>query len=418
MSNAKHLRGSAWLNFNRVLCERWSTSNVVLLGDAAATAHFSVGSGTKLAHGKRHRARRRHLRAKPTCRAAFAPLRGRAPRSKCCACRTRRATRPNGSRTSSAISHLDPVQFNYSLLTRSQRISHENLRAARSGMAGGAEKWFERRRPGARPNAARAADVRAVPAARARACEPRRASRRWRSTRRVDGCPNDWHFAHYAERAKGGAGLVFTEMTCVSPEGRISPGCTGLYSARARARLEAARRFRARRDRGQDRASSSAIPARRARPSSAGRRSDAPLPDGQLAGDRPPRPCRGRRHNQMPQRDDRADMDRVRDEFVASAEMAARVRLRHGSSCTARTAICCRPSSRRSPTGARDEYGGTLENRMRFPLEVFRAVRAAWPDEKPISVRISAHDWVGADGITPAGRGRDRAPARRRPAST
>ena len=125
---------------------------------------------------------------------------------------------------------LDPVQFNYSLLTRSQRISHENLRQRDPQWLAGAEKWFEQKATGAPAQCRAAADVRAVSRARRRACRTASCVSPMAQYRAVDGTPSDWHFVHYAERAKGGAGLVFTEMTCVSPEGRISPGCTGLYS--------------------------------------------------------------------------------------------------------------------------------------------------------------------------------------------
>ena len=226
MSNAKHLRGSAWLNFNRVLCERWSTGNVVLLGDAAATAHFSVGSGSKLAMESAI-ALANYLHSEPSMEKAFARYEDER--------RLEVLRLQNAARNSTEwfedverYLHLDPVQFNYSLLTRSQRISHENLRQRDPEWLTGAEKWFETKATGAIPNAVRRPmfvplRVRGVELKNRVVVSP------MDQYRAVDGTPNDWHFVHYAERAKGGAGLVFTEMTCISPEGRITPGCTGLY---------------------------------------------------------------------------------------------------------------------------------------------------------------------------------------------
>ena len=161
MTNARHLRGSAWLNFNRVLCETWSHDNIVLMGDAAATAHFSVGSGTKLALESAIA-----LAELPAHRAdhggGVQALRGGPAHRRCCACRARRATPRSGSRTWSAISISHPVQFNYSLLTRSQRISHENLRQRDKAWLEGAEMWFEEQATGA-----------AGPTPRARRCSRR-----------------------------------------------------------------------------------------------------------------------------------------------------------------------------------------------------------------------------------------------------
>ena len=226
MSNARHLRGSAWLNFNRVLCERWSFDNVVLLGDSSATAHFSVGSGSKLAMESAI-ALASYLHSESSRDSAFRRYEDER--------RLEVLRLQNSARNSTEwfeqverYLHLDPVQFNYSLLTRSQRISHENLRQRDPQWLSGAEKWFEQQATGRRPDVSRPPmfvplKVRDIELAN-RVCVSPMAQ-----YRAIDGLPNDWHFAHYAERAKGGAGMVFTEMTCVSAQGRISPGCTGLY---------------------------------------------------------------------------------------------------------------------------------------------------------------------------------------------
>ena len=230
MSNARHLRGSAWLNFHRVLCERWSHKNIVLLGDAAATAHFSVGSGTKLALESAI-ALADYLHSEPTMAAAF---RRYEEERRLEVLRLQSAAR-NSTEWFEHVERyldLDPVQFNYSLLTRSQRISHENLRARDGSGSASAERWFESQATGREPQAARAPmfmpfRVRGIELKNRVVVSP------MAQYRAVDGTPTDWHLVHYAERAKGGAGLVFTEMTCVSPEGRITPGCAGLYRARA-----------------------------------------------------------------------------------------------------------------------------------------------------------------------------------------
>ena len=187
------------------------------------------GSGSKLAHGKCHRAGRTISHSEPDIASAF---RRYEDERRLEVLRLQNAAR-NSTEWFEDVERyldLDPVQFNYSLLTRSQRISHENLRQRDPQWLAGAEKWFEQT---ARQGMSRTR--------RGRRCSCRSgcAGSSWQTAscvspmaqyRAIDGTPNDWHFVHYAERAKGGAGLVFTEMTCVSPEGRISPGCTGLYT--------------------------------------------------------------------------------------------------------------------------------------------------------------------------------------------
>ena len=227
MSNARHLRGSAWLNFNRVLCQTWSHGNIVLMGDAAATAHFSVGSGTKLALESAI-ALAEYLNTEPTMQSAFRRYQDER--------RTEVLRLQSAARNSTEwfeeierYLHLDPVQFNYSLLTRSQRIGHENLRARDKAWLESAEMWFEEQATGEKPNRSRPPMFTPF-RLRDLNLKNRVVVSPMAQYRAVDGTPTDWHLVHYAERAKGGAGLVYTEMTCVSPEGRITPGCTGLYA--------------------------------------------------------------------------------------------------------------------------------------------------------------------------------------------
>jgi anthraniloyl-CoA monooxygenase len=214
----------------------------------------------------------------------------------------------------------------------------------------------------------------------------------------VDGCPTDWHLVHYAERAKGGAGLVYTEMTCVSDTGRITPGCPGFYDPSHEAAWKRITDF----------VHSETDAKICAQIGHSGRKGstqlgweemDAPLKSGNWpllsASD-----IAWSDRNQTPKPMTRDDMDRVRGQFVSAAEMADRagfdmieVHAAHGYLLSS---FISPVSNTRS-----DEYGGPLENRMRYPLEVIDAVRAAWPAHKPLSVRISANDWVGDEGVTP-----------------
>ena len=395
MSNAKHLRGSAWLNFNRVLCERWSFDNVVLLGDAAATAHFSVGSGSKLAMESAI-ALANCLHTESDSTSAF---RRYEDERRLEVLRLQNAARNSTEWFENVERYfrLDPVQFNYSLLTRSQRISHENLRQRDPGWLAGAEKWFEEKATGHRPNVSRPPmfvplKVRDLELANRICVSP---MAQYRAT---DGVPNDWHFVHYAERAKGGAGMVFTEMTCVSAQGRISPGCTGLYDeSHERAWKRVVDFVHTETD--------AKIAIQLGHSGIKGstqlgwERSDAPLVQNnwEILG---PSRIPWSPDNDAPRAMTRADMDRVRDEFVHSAERAARagfdwLELHYAHGYLMSSFITPLINHRT------DEYGGSLENRMRYPLEVFQAVRKVWPDGKPISVRISAHDWVGPHGIMP-----------------
>jgi anthraniloyl-CoA monooxygenase len=395
MSNARHLRGSAWLNFPRVLCERWSHQNLVLMGDAAASAHFSIGSGSKLALESAI-ALADYLHGEPTREAAFAKYEE--------ARRTEVLRLQSAARNSlewfedvERYLHLDPVQFNYSLLTRSQRISHENLRLRDPEWLSSAEAWFQRQ-AGAPANAPARRPMFAPYRLRGMELINRVVVSPMAQYKAVDGCPTDWHFVHYAERAKGGAGLVYVEMTCVSPEGRITPGCPGFYAPEHEAAWRRIVDF-----------VHAETPAKIcAQIGHAGPKAsvqvpweddEAPLEAGSWEIIAPSAVPWSPAH-QVPREMSRADMDAVRDQFVAAAQMAERagfdmleLHMAHGYLLSA---FITPLSNRRM-----DEYGGSLENRMRWPLEVFRAVRAAWPEDKPISVRISANDWVGADGVTP-----------------
>ena len=406
MTNARHLRGSAWLNFNRLICGAWSCfngkSHVVLMGDAAHTAHFAIGSGTKLAfddaielanqfdaHGHGRETISDVLKSYEDIRRIDVARIQNAARN------AMEWFEVVGRRYADA---LEPEQFFYSMLTRSQRISHENLRLRDPRWLEGYERWFARRaglevREGERalPPMLTPYRVRGLTLANRIMVSP------MAMYSATEGVIDDFHLAHLGARAMGGAALVFAEMTCVTPDARITPGCLGLWSdeqqaqwkrlvdlihrvggAKAGIQLGHAGRKGATKvpwegidqpleNRGWPLISASAIPY---------------LP-----------------HSQIPRAMTRADMDRVRGDFVAATRRAAaagadwlEVHCAHGYLL----------SSFLSPLTNRreDEYGGSHENRARYPLEVFRAMRAVWPTERPMSVRLSCHDWTEG-GNTP-----------------
>ncbi len=397
MSNAHHLRGSAvWINFPRVNCETWHHQNVVLMGDAAATAHFSIGSGSRLALDSAI-ALATYLDTEPTLEQAFVKYQDE---RRLDVLRLQSAAR-NSLEWFEEVERyldLDPVQFNYSLLTRSQRISHENLRLRDPEWLASAERWFQRQ-AGVSDNAPLRAPMFAPFKLRDMALVNRVVVSPMAQYKAVDGCPTDWHFVHYAERAKGGAGLVYTEMTCVSPEGRITPGCPGLYAPEHEAAWRRLVDF--------THAETAAKiccqighSGRKGSTQLGWEKMDAPLAAGNWEV-MSASAIAWSPDNAVPREMTRADMDRVTAEFVAATEMADRagfdmVEL-HAAHGYLVSSFISPLSNKRT-----DEYGGSLENRMRWPLEVFAAMRAVWPAGKPMAVRISANDWAGDDGVTPA----------------
>ena len=395
MTNASHIRGSAWIKFPRVLCEKWSHENVVLLGDASATAHFSIGSGTKLALESAI-SLAKHVSDDADLPTAFE--------------RYEEARRLEVLRLQSAARNsvewfedveryldLDPVQLNYSMLTRSQRISHENLRERDAKWLEGAEKWFLEQ-AGADTNGPVRAPMFAPFKLRDMKLNNRIVVSPMAQYKAVDGCPTDWHLVHYAERAKGGAGLVYTEMTCVSPEGRITPGCPGLYAPEHEAAWQRLTDF-VHAETDAKICCQIGHSGRKGSTQLGWEEMDAPLKAGNwdiISASAIP----WSENNAVPKAATREDMDQIRDEFVEATRMADRANFDMVELHAAHGYLI---SSFISPLSNQreDEYGGSLENRMRYPLEVFKAMREAWPEEKPMAVRISANDWVEEDGVTP-----------------
>lgn len=399
MSNAAHLRGSAqWIRFPRVVCRRWVHHNgrapVVLMGDAAHTAHFSIGSGTKLALEDAIDLAARiaaHPGDLPSALAQYEAQRGVE------VLKIQNAARNSTEWFENVERHakLDPEQFAYSLLTRSQRISHENLRLRDAGYVGEVEGWLAQRS---------GLDAGPVPpmftpfTLRGLTLKNRVVVSPMAQYSAVDGVPGDHHLVHLGARAMGGAGLVFCEMTCTSPDARITPGCPGLWND------EQARAWKRIVDFVHGHTSAKiALQLGHAGAKGSTRvpweGEDLPLEAGNwpLLSASPQQYLDG--VSAWSHAMTREDMDRVRDDFVAATRRAAdagfdwlELHCAHGYLLSA---FLSPLTNQRT-----DAYGGTLENRLRWPLEVFAAMRAVWPADRPMSVRISAHDWVDG-GNTP-----------------
>jgi anthraniloyl-CoA monooxygenase len=394
ISNAKHLRGSAaWLKFNRILCEKWFHKNIVLIGDAAHTAHFSIGSGTKLAMEDAMALTR--VLSGHTGDVSEALQRYQEEREiEALKLQSAARNRMEWFEQVERYVHLDPEQFTYSLLTGSQRIGHENLKLRDARYVENVERWF----------AARSGVGRGIPpmftpfSVRGLSLKNRVIVSPMATYMADDGMPDDFHLVHFGARAMGGAAMVFTEMTCVSPYARITPACLGMWNEE---QMKAWKRV-------VDYVHTHTDAKMALQLGHSGRKGstrrgwegiDQPLESGNwpLVSASPLPYIEG--VSQTPREMTRADMDRIKADFVSATRRGAvagfdwlEFHCAHGYLL----------SSFISPlTNQRtDEYGGTLENRCRYPLEVFKAMRAAWPEDKPMSVRISAHDWVPG-GITP-----------------
>jgi anthraniloyl-CoA monooxygenase len=399
MTNAKHIRGSAWINFPRVMCNRWSHKNLVLMGDAAATAHFSIGSGSRLAFDSAI-ALADYIEQEADLPNAFTKYENDRRLE---VLRLQSAAR-NSMEWFEQVERyldLDPVQFSYALLTRSQRISHENLRLRDPKWLASAEQWFQQQ--GSQHSSQKSSDV----------CTNRSPMftpfqlRGLKLINRIvvspmaqykaeEGCPTDWHLVHYGSLAKGGAGLVYVEMTCTSADARITIGCPGLYAPEHSVAWRRVTDFVH-----QESAAKICVQLGHAGPKGSTQRGwekmDAPL----VSNNWPLKAASSVAwsiDNQIPSAMTEEMMDQVQNDFVSAAKMAleagfdmVELHCAHGYLLS---------SFITSLTNERDdEYGGSLDNRLRYPLRVFTAIRDVLPKDMPMSVRISAHDWVEGMGM-------------------
>ena len=393
MSNAAHLRGSAvWMQFPRIVCQRWYHENVILMGDSAATGHFSIGSGSRLAFDSAI-ALAEYLHSEPTMEQAFKRYQDE---RRIEVLRTQSAARNSLEWFEHVERYIEmPIQqFTYSLLTRSQRISHENLRLRDRQWLSDAEDWFQQKVNGQSGRVPMFApfSLRGMELSNRIVVSP------MAQYKASDGTPNEWHLVHYAERAKGGAGLVFTEMTCVSDTGRITPGCPGLYRDDHVIAWKRIIDFIHRETKAKM-CCQIGHSGRKGSTQVGWEQSDAPL----LSGNWPLLSASAvawSKNNAVPKAMDRSDMDIILHQFVAATRKAEEAGFDMIELHAAHGYLI---SSFISPVSnlRQDEYGGSLENRMRFPLEVFTAMRSVWPKDKPMSVRISATDWLENAGVMP-----------------
>jgi anthraniloyl-CoA monooxygenase len=379
---------SAWINFVTVRNATWHHRNLVLIGDAAHTAHFSIGSGTKLAMEDSIAladALRRHGDDVPAALQAYQATRW----VDVAKLQKTAVTSREFFETIRRYRDDDPMQLTLSLLTRSKRVTHDNLRVRDPEFIAAVDEWFAAKagchvRPAPPPMF--------TPFRLRELTLPNRVvvSSMCQYTA-TEGNPDDWQLVHLGSRALGGAGLVMTEMTNVSADARITPGCTGIYSddhvrgwkrvvdfvhrwSRAKIGLQLGHAGR----KGATKLMWEGM--------------DDPLP----AGGWPiyaASPIPYYSHSQVPREAKRGDMDRIVADYIAATERALEagfdlieLHMAHGYLLASFISPLTNERS--------DEYGGSVENRMRFPLEVLDAVRASWPAERPLSVRISASDWA------------------------
>ena len=403
---AEELRGhplignrSIWRAFPVIRLGRWAFDNLVVLGDACHTAHYSIGSGTKLAMEDAI-SLYEHLVRAPDVRSALTAYQAERKPVVDSTQRSAQVSLEWFEETERYWRTLEPLQFAFSLLTRSLRVTHSNLRLRDPVFVDKVDRDYADRAFAA---ASRPAPTSAPPPMftplklRELTLENRVVVSPMCQYSAEDGTIDDWHLVHLGSRAIGGAGLVITEMTDVSPTGRITPGCAGLYAA---AHVPAWKRV-------VDFVHHNSWAKLGVQLAHAGRKgSTKRLWEGM---DQPldhdnwpliaPSPLPYKAGSQVPREMTRADMDVVVHDFVRATTMAdeagfdlVEVHMAHGYLL----ATFLSPLTNRRL----DEYGGSLEGRLRFPLEVLRAVRRAWPAHKPISVRLSAHDWAPG-GTTP-----------------
>ena len=379
---------SRWIRFPTLRTRRWRDGNLILIGDAAHTAHFSIGSGTKLAM-EDALALAACLHENPSVEAALAAYESE-----------RRPVVESSQRAAQAslewfenieqYTHQEPLQFAFNLLTRSRRVTYSNLKVRDPEFVERVEHWFN-------PNGKSVPPMFVPIRLRDLELSNRVIVSAMDMYSAEDGLIGDFHMVHLGSKALGGAALVMTEMVCVSPDGRISPGCAGMYAPEHEAAFKRVVEF-----------VHTQTPAKIGlQLGHSGRKGstrlmwegmDEPLETGNwdLVA---PSPLPYLSGSQVPREMTRTDMDAVRDQFVESTRMAERagfdlleLHCAHGYLLAS---FISPLTNRRS-----DEYGGSLANRLRFPLEVFDAVRLEWPAAKPMTVRLSATDWYEG-GLSP-----------------
>ncbi len=413
---------SLWRTFPNIRNERWSHENIVLMGDAAHTAHFSIGSGTKLAMEDAIALAREFEKTIDVKTALAAYETARRPEVE----RLQKTAQTSLEWFENTRRYMGrpPLQLAFSLLTRGKSITYDNLRTRDPALVARVTEWFARQAGAATTFAATTAaavagdappDVKAVsdrlrkvgaPSTREATAAPPIFTpfslRGLTLHNRIvvspmcqyssqDGMPDDWHLVHLGSRAIGGAALVITEATHVSPEGRITPGCAGLYKPEHTEAWARVVEFVHRHSRAK--IAMQLAHAGRKGACDAPWKGGKPLPDAQAWFLLAPSAIAYNEHSQTPRAMTRADMDKVVDDFRKAAGQAAlagfdwlELHMAHGYLLS--TFISALTNTRV------DEYGGSLENRLRFPLEVLHASREVWPADKPLSVRISATEWA------------------------
>jgi anthraniloyl-CoA monooxygenase len=390
---------SMWRNFPAIRCDRWVYENCVILGDAKATAHFSIGSGTKLA-----------MEDAIGLYESFRRMGGQNVKAALADYEATRREEVEKTQHSANVSlvwfehvkrfwNMNPTRFIFGLMTRSKAITYDNLALRAPEFVEEVDHMV------ADETRAQGFDVDTKTPV-APMFQPFQLRGMTVSNRVVvspmcqysakDGLPNDWHLVHLGSRAIGGAGLVFTEMTDVSAEARISPGCTGLYNDEQEKAWKRIVEF-VHANSGAKICMQLGHAGRKGATKLSWEGNDEPLEKGAWpivsASPIPYFP-----NSQVPREMTRADMDKTIADYVAAVKRAQRAGFDmielHAAHGYLIASFISPITNKRT-----DEYGGSLENRMRFPLEVFRAMRKAWPDHKPMSVRISATDWIDG-GVT------------------
>lgn len=389
---------SIWRQFPNVRVAHWHHENVVLLGDAVHTAHFSIGSGTKLAMEDAIALRDALVSTDSVQEGlqAFEAVHQPAAASVQRAAQVSLEWFENTER----YMGLEPEQFAFTLLTRSLRITHENLQMRDPALMKTVDTWFHKKSAaalGVEPDENPPPPMFNPLKLRGMVLENRIAVSPMCMYSAKDGTVGDWHLVHLASRALGGAGLVIAEMTDVSRDGRISPGCAGIYKPD---HIPAWRRITdfIHENSGAKVGLQLGHAGRKGATEVMWKGMDKPLAEDEawplVAASAIPY----KEGSAVPIEMNAEDMDRVEEDFAGAAELALdanfdmlELHCAHGYLL----ASFISPLTNKRT----DQYGGSIENRMRFPLRVFKAIRSVWPEDRPISVRISATDWH-PEGLT------------------